>query len=82
MDTTYEKFPEPEELKVKNDKFTFGMNKSKRGWKVGVNRQPTKVRVSKGAEISWEDKKKMAEQKKALRNQIKEFKEKKIAKRK
>jgi len=82
MDPTFEKFPEPEDLKVKNDKFTFGMNKSKRGWKVGVNRQPTKCHVSKGPQISWEDKKKMAEQKKALRRQIKEFKEKKIVKRK
>ena len=53
MDTTYEKFPEPEDLKVKSDKFTFGMNKSKRGWKVGVNRNSTKVRVSKGPQISW-----------------------------
>lgn len=53
MDTTYEKFPEPEDLKVHSDKFTFGMNKSKRGWKVGVNRNSTKVRVSKGPQISW-----------------------------
>ena len=61
MDTTYEKFPEPETLKSTDDKFTFGMNKSKRGWKVGVNRQTTKCHLSKGPQISWEDKKKQAE---------------------
>lgn len=82
MQAEYEKFPEPEELKSKDSKFTIGMNKSKRTWKVGVNRTSTKATLSKGPKLSWDQKKKRAEEKKALRNQLREFKEKKIAKRK
>ena len=54
MTTEYEKFPEPEELRVKDPKFLQGMNKSKRSWKVGVNRHPTKCTVSKGPQLTWE----------------------------
>lgn len=61
MESNFEKFPEPEELKSKDQKFTFGMNKSKRSWKVGLNRTPTKNTINKGISLSWEEKKKLAE---------------------
>lgn len=82
MEQNYEKFPEPEELKSKDDKFIIGMNKSKRSWKVGVNRKQPKNIVNKGITLTWEEKKKLSEDKKNLRSELKEFKEKKIAKRK
>lgn len=77
----YEKFPEPEQLKSQDPKFTTGMNKSKRQWKVGVNRHPTKAYTNQ-KQISWEEKKLRSEEMKKLRSSIREFKEKKIAKRK
>ena len=46
------------------------MNKSKRSWKVGVNRKSTKGFLSKGPQQSWEEKKKKAEEMKSLRDQI------------
>ena len=58
------------------------MNKSKRSWKVGVNRHPTKCTVSRGPKLTWEEKKKQAQDKKILRDQLREYKEKKVAKRK
>lgn len=82
MQTDYEKFPEPEELKSTDPRITVGQNKSRRSWKLGVNRHPTKCMVSRGRQLTWEEKKKQAEEKKALREQIREFKEKKIARRK
>ena len=54
MEPTFEKFPEPEEIKSKDSKFTYGMNKSKRNWKVGLNRKPTKNLVNKGMTKSWD----------------------------
>lgn len=67
MEPNYEKFPEPEEIKSKDDKFTIGMNKSKRSWKVGLNRVPTKNVVNKGMHLTWEEKKKRSADKKVLR---------------
>ena len=43
------------------------MNKSKRSWKVGVNRKSTRNIVNKGLTLTWEEKKKLAEEKKNLR---------------
>jgi len=43
------------------------MNKSKRSWKVGLNRTPTKNVVNNGMHLTWEEKKKKAEEKKILR---------------
>jgi hypothetical protein len=37
------------------------MNKSKRTWKVGVNRKPTKNFVSRGPPLTWEEKKQRSE---------------------
>lgn len=59
----YEKFPEPEQLKSKDEKYTHGMNKSKRGWKVGVNRTPNKNWRNKGSTLTWDEKTKLKEQK-------------------
>jgi hypothetical protein len=36
------------------------MNKSKRSWKVGANRTPTKNMRNQGNNLSWEEKKKKA----------------------
>ena len=82
MEQSYQKFPEPEQIKSKDEKFTTGMNKSRRSWKVGLNRTPTKNVVNKGMSLTWEEKKARAEEKKNLRTQIKQFKQKKIVKRK
>lgn len=77
----YEAFPQPEQIKSNDPKFTTGNNKSKRKWKVGLNRKPTKPSISQ-PKMTWEEKKKRSEELKQLRKDIKEFKEKKIAKRK
>ena len=58
------------------------MNKSKRGWKVGVNRVSNKNWRNKGSTLTWEEKTKLKEQKTEIRAHIKEFKEKRIQKRK
>lgn len=58
------------------------MNKSKRSWKKGLNRTSTRNLVSRGTALTWDQKQKQIEEKKDLRNQIKNFKEKKIIKRK
>ncbi len=74
MTSEYEKFPQPEELKSQDPKYTVGMNKSKRSWKLGVNRTSSKATLNKGSRFTWEEKKKQAQQKKELREQIKDFK--------
>ena len=43
----YEKFPEPEQLKSKDEKYTIGMNKSGRAWKLGANRSINKNCINK-----------------------------------
>lgn len=78
----YEKFPEPEDIKSQDRKFTMGMNKSRRNWKIGLNRKPTKSVVNSGPKVTFEERKKRGEELKQLRNQVREFKAKKITKRK
>ena len=39
------------------------MNKSKRGWKVGVNRTANKNWRNKGSTLTWDEKTKLKEQK-------------------
>jgi hypothetical protein len=58
------------------------MNKSKRSWKIGANRNPQKNFRNKGNKLTWDEKKKKAEDLKALRSDLKEYKTKKIEKRK
>ena len=58
------------------------MNKSGRGWKVGANRTPQRNYRNKGLRMTWDEKKKRAEEMKQLREQIKDYKEKKIQKKK
>ena len=65
----YEKFPEPEEKKSTDPKFTQGMNKSKRKWKLGVNRHPSKAVVNKPT-VTWEERKKRSEEMRQLRVQV------------
>ena len=77
-----EAFPEPEDIKNKDEKYTTGMNKSGRSWKVGVNRKPNKNWANKGAKLTWEEKQKRKKEMEQIRSQIKQFKEKKIEKRK
>jgi hypothetical protein len=57
------------------------MNKSRRSWK-SVNHKPTKSTVSKGPGTTFQEKKQKAEELKQLRSQLREFKEKKITRRK
>jgi hypothetical protein len=54
------------------------MNKSGRGWKVGANRTPQRNYRNKGLRMTWDEKKKRAEEMKQLREQIKDYKKKKI----
>ncbi len=48
MQTEYERFPEPEEIRSTDPKYTIGANKSKRSWKLGVNRNHNKCILSRG----------------------------------
>ena len=57
------------------------MNKSRRTWKNSSGGK-VKMNVSRGPKVSWEERKQRAEETKELRQQIKEFKERKITKRK
>ena len=50
-------FPEPEDIKNKEDKYVLGSNKSGRQWKVGVNRKPNKNWRNRGSTMTWEEKK-------------------------
>ena len=69
-----EGFPQPEEIRSTEDKYILGANKSGRQWKVGANRIPNKNWKNKGAKLTWQEKKKLAEQKKQLSQQGKAFK--------
>lgn len=53
MSDEYEKFPQPETLKVNDPKYTIGKNKSGRQWKVGVNRAPNKNWRNRGSILTW-----------------------------
>lgn len=55
----YEAFPQPEDIKDTDDKFTLGMNKSKRSWKVGANRKPNRNWRNRGATLTWDEKMKL-----------------------
>ena len=55
----YEAFPTPAEIKETSDKFTLGMNKSKRSWKVGANRVPNRNWRNKGSTLTWDEKMKL-----------------------
>ena len=55
----YEAFPTPAEIKENSDKFTLGMNKSKRSWKVGANRVPNRNWRNKGSTLTWDEKMKL-----------------------
>jgi hypothetical protein len=57
------------------------MNKSRRAWKAPGGGK-VKMNVSRGPKVSWEERKQRAEETKELRQQIKQFKERKITKRK
>ena len=48
----YEAFPEPEQIKSNDPKYTLGKNKSKRPWKLGVNRKTSKAKVSQSRMFS------------------------------
>ena len=59
-----EGFPQPEEIRSTEDKYTLGVNKSGRQWKLGANRVSNKNPKNKGLKLTWDEKKKLAEQKK------------------
>lgn len=50
------------------------MNKSKRQWKVGTNRNPQKNYRNKGQKMSWEEKKQRSQSMKILRDDLKVLK--------
>ena len=50
----YEAFPQAGEQRDTDDKYTIGMNKSKRSWKVGANKVPNKNWRNRGATLSWD----------------------------
>ena len=49
----YEAFPQPEEIKSHSAVHVTGLNKSKRPWKVGANRNPQKNFKNKGNKLTW-----------------------------
>ena len=78
----YEAFPNPQDIKNTEEKYTIGMNKSKRSWKIGSNRVPNKNWRNKGARLTWEEKTKLKKQKQEVRQQIKQYKQSKVQQRK
>ncbi len=60
----------------------MGNNKSKRNWKIGVNRKPNKFCATRGKNLTFQERKKRAEDMKQLRQRLRDFKQKKIQKRK
>lgn len=55
-----EGFPQPEEIRSTEDKYTLGVNKSGRQWKLGANRVSNKNPKNKGLKLTWDEKKKLA----------------------